>query len=166
MEKEIGEKRIISFHGAGISAASEISFSKVTAACENPDKVSRIWSLQLPLSYIINFFNLLLVLSVFSWEVSHCHFAILELTCDTTYKNPLSNKYRWWHFFSVVNAAHMKSMQGFRRIRRGPPLFHGAFWIINLESLQKEHLVNLWNPLLKPSLNNICEGCRLQKLSV
>ncbi|KOM45511.1 hypothetical protein LR48_Vigan06g081700 [Vigna angularis] len=40
VEKEIGEKRIISFHGAGISVAPAISFSQATATCENPEKAS------------------------------------------------------------------------------------------------------------------------------
>lgn len=39
MEKEIGERRVISFHGVGLSVAPEISFSEVTAACENPEEV-------------------------------------------------------------------------------------------------------------------------------
>jgi glycerol-3-phosphate O-acyltransferase len=42
VEKEIGEKRIISYHGTGISLAPEISFSDTTASCENPEKVRRI----------------------------------------------------------------------------------------------------------------------------
>lgn len=39
VEKEIGESRVISFHGVGLSVAPEISFSEVTAACENPEEV-------------------------------------------------------------------------------------------------------------------------------
>ncbi|KAL4341710.1 hypothetical protein GQ457_08G024940 [Hibiscus cannabinus] len=34
VEKEIGEKRIITFHGAGLSVAPEISFPEIAAACE------------------------------------------------------------------------------------------------------------------------------------
>ncbi|KAK8485657.1 hypothetical protein V6N13_097717 [Hibiscus sabdariffa] len=34
VEKEIGEKRIITFHGAGLSVAPEISFREIAAACE------------------------------------------------------------------------------------------------------------------------------------
>ncbi|RDX87035.1 Glycerol-3-phosphate acyltransferase, chloroplastic, partial [Mucuna pruriens] len=44
VEKEIGEKRIIAFHGAGISVAPAISFSKCTAACENPDQAKEIFT--------------------------------------------------------------------------------------------------------------------------
>lgn len=40
VEKEIGEKRIISFHGTGISVAPALSFSETTATSENPEKVS------------------------------------------------------------------------------------------------------------------------------
>lgn len=39
VEKEIGEKRIISFHGVGLSVAPAISFSETTASCESPEKV-------------------------------------------------------------------------------------------------------------------------------
>jgi len=39
VEKEIGERRVISFHGVGLSVAPEISFSEVTAAYENPEEV-------------------------------------------------------------------------------------------------------------------------------
>ncbi|XP_028805976.1 glycerol-3-phosphate acyltransferase, chloroplastic [Neltuma alba] len=38
VEKEIGEKRVISFHGVGLSVAPAISFSEVTVACESPEK--------------------------------------------------------------------------------------------------------------------------------
>ncbi|KAL5537552.1 hypothetical protein UlMin_044231, partial [Ulmus minor] len=38
VEKEIGEKRVISFHGVGVSAASEVSFSDIAASYETPDK--------------------------------------------------------------------------------------------------------------------------------
>lgn len=55
VEKEIGEKRIISYHGTGISLAPEISFSDITASCENPEKVRRIWSLRLQLPQIFTF---------------------------------------------------------------------------------------------------------------
>ncbi|TKY70062.1 Glycerol-3-phosphate acyltransferase [Spatholobus suberectus] len=44
VEKEIGEKRIISFHGAGISVAPVISFSETTATCENPEKAKEVFS--------------------------------------------------------------------------------------------------------------------------
>ncbi|XP_020216491.2 glycerol-3-phosphate acyltransferase, chloroplastic [Cajanus cajan] len=44
VEKEIGEKRIISYHGAGISVAPAISFSETTATCENPEKAKEVFS--------------------------------------------------------------------------------------------------------------------------
>ncbi|ESW30242.1 hypothetical protein PHAVU_002G136600 [Phaseolus vulgaris] len=44
VEKEIGEKRIICFHGAGISVAPAISFSETTATCENPEKAKEVFS--------------------------------------------------------------------------------------------------------------------------
>ncbi|KAK2427674.1 glycerol-3-phosphate acyltransferase, chloroplastic [Trifolium repens] len=44
VEKEIGEKRIISYHGTGISVAPEVSFSNATAACENPEKAKEAYS--------------------------------------------------------------------------------------------------------------------------
>ncbi|OIV92976.1 hypothetical protein TanjilG_20638 [Lupinus angustifolius] len=44
VEKEIGEKRLISFHGTGLSVAPEISFSETTAACESPEKAKESYS--------------------------------------------------------------------------------------------------------------------------
>ncbi|KAF7829185.1 glycerol-3-phosphate acyltransferase, chloroplastic isoform X1 [Senna tora] len=44
VEKEIGEKRIISFHGVGVSVAPEISFSKTTVSCESPEKAKEVYS--------------------------------------------------------------------------------------------------------------------------
>ncbi|XP_027359720.1 glycerol-3-phosphate acyltransferase, chloroplastic isoform X2 [Abrus precatorius] len=44
VEKVIGEKRLISFHGAGISVAPEISFSETTAACENSDMAKEVYT--------------------------------------------------------------------------------------------------------------------------
>ncbi|KAL3500006.1 hypothetical protein ACH5RR_039099 [Cinchona calisaya] len=38
VEKEIGEKRVISFHGAGLSVAPEISFHDLAASLEDPEK--------------------------------------------------------------------------------------------------------------------------------
>ncbi|GER34646.1 glycerol-3-phosphate acyltransferase [Striga asiatica] len=38
VEKEIGEKRVISFHGVGLSVAPKISFQEVTATLEDPDE--------------------------------------------------------------------------------------------------------------------------------
>nr|QNN94188.1 glycerol-3-phosphate acyltransferase [Ammopiptanthus nanus] len=42
--KEIGEKRVISFHGTGLSVAPEISFSETTAACESPEKAKEAYT--------------------------------------------------------------------------------------------------------------------------
>ena len=39
VEKEIGERRLVGFHGTGLSVAPEISFSDVTADCNNPNEV-------------------------------------------------------------------------------------------------------------------------------
>ncbi|XP_054809659.1 glycerol-3-phosphate acyltransferase, chloroplastic isoform X2 [Prosopis cineraria] len=39
VEKEIGEKRVISFHGVGLSVAPEISFSETAGACESPEMI-------------------------------------------------------------------------------------------------------------------------------
>lgn len=44
VEKEIGESRVISFHGVGLSVAPEISFSEVTAACENPEEAKDLYT--------------------------------------------------------------------------------------------------------------------------
>lgn len=44
VEKEIGESRVISFHGVGLSVAPEISFSEVTAACENPEEAKEVYT--------------------------------------------------------------------------------------------------------------------------
>lgn len=42
VEKEIGEKRVISFHGVGLSVAPEIRFDEVAGSYENPDEVSSL----------------------------------------------------------------------------------------------------------------------------
>ncbi|KAL5724726.1 glycerol-3-phosphate 1-O-acyltransferase [Ranunculus cassubicifolius] len=39
VEKEIGEKRVISFHGVGISAAPEIDFNEIASTHENPEEI-------------------------------------------------------------------------------------------------------------------------------
>ncbi|XP_019094497.1 PREDICTED: glycerol-3-phosphate acyltransferase, chloroplastic-like [Camelina sativa] len=44
VEKEIGEKRLVGFHGTGLSVGPEISFSDVTAACENPNEAKEAYS--------------------------------------------------------------------------------------------------------------------------
>ncbi|KDO50325.1 hypothetical protein CISIN_1g033699mg [Citrus sinensis] len=39
VEREVGEKRVISFHGAGLSVAPEISFADIITASKNPEEV-------------------------------------------------------------------------------------------------------------------------------
>ncbi|PIA58718.1 hypothetical protein AQUCO_00500570v1 [Aquilegia coerulea] len=39
VEKEIGEKRVISFHGVGLSVAPEMNFNEIASLHENPEKV-------------------------------------------------------------------------------------------------------------------------------
>lgn len=40
VEKEIGEKRLISFHGTGLSVAPNISYHEIAAAMEDPEEVT------------------------------------------------------------------------------------------------------------------------------
>lgn len=42
VEKDIGEKRVISFHGVGLSVASEIKFQEIAGSYENPNEVSSL----------------------------------------------------------------------------------------------------------------------------
>ncbi|KAB1216102.1 Glycerol-3-phosphate acyltransferase, chloroplastic [Morella rubra] len=44
VEKEIGEQRVISFHGTGLSVAPAINFSEIAAACENPEEVKEAYT--------------------------------------------------------------------------------------------------------------------------
>ncbi|KAG8634186.1 glycerol-3-phosphate acyltransferase, chloroplastic isoform X2 [Manihot esculenta] len=44
VEKEIGERRVISFHGAGLSIAPEIRFSEIAVACENPEEAKKAYA--------------------------------------------------------------------------------------------------------------------------
>ncbi|KAJ0769314.1 Glycerol-3-phosphate acyltransferase [Helianthus annuus] len=44
VEKEIGEKRLISFHGTGISVAPEVDFQKATASCGSPEEAKAVYS--------------------------------------------------------------------------------------------------------------------------
>ncbi|KAL1192540.1 Glycerol-3-phosphate acyltransferase [Cardamine amara subsp. amara] len=44
VEKEIGEKRLVGFHGTGLSIAPEINFSDVTADCNNPNEAKEAYS--------------------------------------------------------------------------------------------------------------------------
>ncbi|KAJ9537015.1 hypothetical protein OSB04_029748 [Centaurea solstitialis] len=41
VEKEIGEKRLVSFHGTGISVAPELNFQEVTASCGSPRRFAK-----------------------------------------------------------------------------------------------------------------------------
>ncbi|KAK9144241.1 hypothetical protein Sjap_004144 [Stephania japonica] len=47
VEKDIGEQRMISFHGVGLSVASEIKFSDVAAEIADPDEAKEAFSLAL-----------------------------------------------------------------------------------------------------------------------
>lgn len=42
VEKEIGEKRMIAFHGTGLSVAPEIPFSEIATSCKSPEEVGSI----------------------------------------------------------------------------------------------------------------------------
>jgi glycerol-3-phosphate O-acyltransferase len=42
IEKEIGEQRVISFHGVGLSVAEEIKYGDVTAQTQNADEVCKL----------------------------------------------------------------------------------------------------------------------------
>ncbi|GAY32924.1 hypothetical protein CUMW_283950 [Citrus unshiu] len=42
VEREVGEKRVISFHGAGLSVAPEISFADIITASKNPEEARRL----------------------------------------------------------------------------------------------------------------------------
>ncbi|KAK4420332.1 Glycerol-3-phosphate acyltransferase ATS12, chloroplastic [Sesamum alatum] len=44
VEKEIGEKRVISFHGVGLSVAPKISFEEITATLEDPEEAKMAYS--------------------------------------------------------------------------------------------------------------------------
>ncbi|RWW32445.1 hypothetical protein BHE74_00018972 [Ensete ventricosum] len=42
VEKQIGERRKISFHGIGLSVAPEINFDDIASGCENPEEVDLV----------------------------------------------------------------------------------------------------------------------------
>ncbi|XP_048429476.1 glycerol-3-phosphate acyltransferase, chloroplastic-like isoform X3 [Pyrus x bretschneideri] len=44
VEKEIGEKRMISFHGTGLSVAPKITFSDITASCQNSEEAREVYA--------------------------------------------------------------------------------------------------------------------------
>nr|ATJ44624.1 glycerol-3-phosphate acyltransferase [Theobroma cacao] len=44
VEKQIGERRNISFHGAGLSVAPKISFQEIAAACEKSEEAKDVYS--------------------------------------------------------------------------------------------------------------------------
>ncbi|XP_072962496.1 glycerol-3-phosphate acyltransferase ATS12, chloroplastic isoform X1 [Typha angustifolia] len=44
VEKQIGERRTISFHGVGLSVAPEMNFTEVTAHCENLEEAKEVFS--------------------------------------------------------------------------------------------------------------------------
>lgn len=39
VEKEIGEKRVMSFHGVGVSVEPEINYNDVSLGCKNDEEV-------------------------------------------------------------------------------------------------------------------------------
>ncbi|KAJ4837811.1 Glycerol-3-phosphate dehydrogenase [NAD(+)] [Turnera subulata] len=47
VEKEIGEKRVIAFSGAGLSVGQEISFAEVTATYENQEEAKEVYAQRL-----------------------------------------------------------------------------------------------------------------------
>ncbi|XP_065035104.1 glycerol-3-phosphate acyltransferase, chloroplastic-like isoform X2 [Musa acuminata AAA Group] len=44
VEKQIGERRQISFHGIGLSVAPEMNYDEITAGCENPEMAKEVFS--------------------------------------------------------------------------------------------------------------------------
>ncbi|KAH9753352.1 glycerol-3-phosphate acyltransferase [Citrus sinensis] len=44
VEREVGEKRVISFHGAGLSVAPEISFPDIITASKNPEEAKEVYT--------------------------------------------------------------------------------------------------------------------------
>ncbi|MFS7944609.1 putative glycerol-3-phosphate 1-O-acyltransferase [Helianthus anomalus] len=44
VEIEIGERRVISFHGAGLSVAPRIDLNEITASCGDPDEAKEAYS--------------------------------------------------------------------------------------------------------------------------
>ncbi|KAH9687379.1 glycerol-3-phosphate acyltransferase [Citrus sinensis] len=44
VEREVGEKRVISFHGAGLSVAPEISFADIITASKNPEEAKEVYT--------------------------------------------------------------------------------------------------------------------------
>ncbi|CAL9091274.1 unnamed protein product [Musa textilis] len=58
VEKQIGERRKISFHGIGLSVAPKINFVEITAGCENPDEAKEVFS-QAAYDSMIEHYNVL-----------------------------------------------------------------------------------------------------------
>ncbi|XP_031393131.1 glycerol-3-phosphate acyltransferase, chloroplastic isoform X2 [Punica granatum] len=44
VEKEIGERRVIAFHGVGLSIEPEFNFNDITASCENSEQAKETYS--------------------------------------------------------------------------------------------------------------------------
>ncbi|XP_050232658.1 glycerol-3-phosphate acyltransferase ATS12, chloroplastic isoform X2 [Mercurialis annua] len=44
VQKEIGERRVISYHGTGFSIAPKMSFSEIAAACENHEEAAEAYA--------------------------------------------------------------------------------------------------------------------------
>lgn len=49
VEKEIGERRLISYHGVGLSVATEMSFNEIAIGIENREEVCSIHGIQIVL---------------------------------------------------------------------------------------------------------------------
>eukprot|EP00268_Persea_americana_P056642 TRINITY_DN6708_c0_g1_i2.p1 TRINITY_DN6708_c0_g1~~TRINITY_DN6708_c0_g1_i2.p1 ORF type:complete len:155 (+),score=36.01 TRINITY_DN6708_c0_g1_i2:892-1356(+) len=52
VEKQIGERRLISYHGVGLSVAPEMSFNGITAGIEKPEEAAALFSQALYTSVI------------------------------------------------------------------------------------------------------------------
>ncbi|KAM4073319.1 hypothetical protein ACB094_10G009400 [Castanea mollissima] len=59
VEKEIGEKRVISFHGVGLSVSPGISFSDIATACENPEEQAKDLYTQAVYNAVMEQYNVL-----------------------------------------------------------------------------------------------------------
>lgn len=53
VEKQIGERRLISYHGVGLSVAPEMSFSEIASDIENHEEVCPIHNIQIGILFLI-----------------------------------------------------------------------------------------------------------------
>ncbi|KAH7514894.1 hypothetical protein FEM48_Zijuj11G0138700 [Ziziphus jujuba var. spinosa] len=44
VEKDVGEKRLISFHGVGLSVAPEVNFSEISASCKTSEEAGQVYT--------------------------------------------------------------------------------------------------------------------------